>query len=249
MVELLWRMRLSNRHYYIYSKLNFPDTVLQGPFKGMKYLPSSVGSWILAKYLGTYEKELWVAIENICQHHCDVFVDVGSAEGYYAIGMTIRLMPERTHCFDINPRAHRLLGRIAKRNQLSEKIKKHLDCSVVNFEKVLHDATRPVVIMDCEGSEDELLDPQSAPSLLKATILVELHESLRPGITQRIEHRFSKTHRVERLQSVERSLNDLPPNLMLSEEDAVFGMSEGRTTTMEWFVMTPDKVFKAQSWQ
>ncbi len=47
-----------------------------------------------------------------------------------------------------------------------------------------------VVICDIEGAEEELLDPEQAPGLTAADILVEVHEGVRPGLLDRLNRRF-----------------------------------------------------------
>src|SRR5438094_9802013 len=74
-------------------RATFPDlTVLNGPFRGLQY-PSAeaICSAILPKLLGSYEKELHCTIERLCNTDCSVVVDVGCAEGFYAVGFARRL--------------------------------------------------------------------------------------------------------------------------------------------------------------
>lgn len=235
----LWRAGAINRHYFLYSRLNCPDAILQGPFKGMRYLPCSAGSAIVAKYVGTYEKELWNVIETLSVEH-DVLIDVGSAEGYYAVGLTMRLNLQRTHCFDVDPRANRLLARIADLNGVREKMVIHQGCSVKELESALSEGAAPLLVMDCEGYEEDYLNPLAVPSLAKAVIIVEVHEKERPGITQRLEERFKKTHAIRRIAGVSRSFQDLPPDTLLDQSDAEFATDERRQGAMEWFVMIPE---------
>jgi hypothetical protein len=239
LAESLWRTKLIKRHYYVFSRIGSPDSVLQGPFRGMKYIPCSVASAIVPKYLGTYEKELWPAIEEICRSSCDVFVDIGSAEGYYAVGVTLRVKPKQTHCFDINPRAHLLLKDVAQLNGVSETIHTHNSCSSSALESVLINALHPVIIMDCEGAEYDLLDPLVTPSLTKARIIVEIHEIEKPGVTEAILRRFSQSHNIERVKTQERSIHDLPYPMAIGHDNLKFAMSEGRAAAMEWFILRP----------
>jgi hypothetical protein len=238
-IAFLWLCGLINRHYYIYSKLDFPNRVLHGPFKDMKYFPASIGSGIVPKYLGTYEKELWPALEQLCRSRCDTLVDVGSAEGYYAVGLTLRLAPKKTFCFDIDQRAHRLMRKIAVMNRVNDTIQTYLSCPHETLEIVLRDTDAPVVVVDCEGYEDELLNPLRVPSLRKARILVELHEDAKPGVTRRMEQRFRDSHSLERVRAAQRTLDDLPLGTGLDDRDARFAMDEFRPPAMEWMVMTP----------
>ena len=61
--------------------------VLSGPFAGMKYVNQSVGSMWFPKVLGTYELELASIIRGFCLARPPSVVDIGAAEGYYAVGV------------------------------------------------------------------------------------------------------------------------------------------------------------------
>src|ERR1700722_7380135 len=62
------------------------STVMAGPFAGMGYIESSVGSAHIPKLLGIYEGEIAPCIEQICRSRPELVVDLGAAEGYYAVG-------------------------------------------------------------------------------------------------------------------------------------------------------------------
>jgi hypothetical protein len=127
----------------------------------------------------------------------------------------------------------------AELNDVSKKIKAHHGCSVKDLEDLLCQAKNPVVKMDVEGCEDELLDPIPIPSLRKAEIIVEVHEGLRPGMFRRLEERFSTTHLIQRLQPLERSVHDLPPHVTMSLDDLGFAMDEAHSTEVGWYIMHP----------
>lgn len=61
--------------------------ILSGPFKGLMYPRESVGSAWAPKLLGTYESELSPTIERIVSGGYRSVVDIGAAEGYYAVGL------------------------------------------------------------------------------------------------------------------------------------------------------------------
>src|SRR5215831_3414954 len=84
------------------------DTITAGPFKGAR-LPVSWrdrGS----KLLGFYEQELHPFIEAVIEWKPDVVVNVGCAEGYYAIGRRSE-SPARRVSHTIWTRLHRLPAR------------------------------------------------------------------------------------------------------------------------------------------
>src|SRR5262245_23148239 len=66
-------------------------TVASGPFQGMRYLRFSHASAYIPKLLGIYERELAPCIKRAVEQRPRLVVDLGAAEGYYAIGMARRL--------------------------------------------------------------------------------------------------------------------------------------------------------------
>jgi predicted O-methyltransferase YrrM len=213
--------------------------VRQGPFVGMKYLSCAAGSVPLPKILGTYEMELEGAVAAICNLKPDLIVDVGSAEGYYAVGMAMRNPQARVICFDIDRFAIYLLKRLSRMNRVVERVESYTSCTPQTLQDVLAEASRPVVIMDVEGAEDELLRPDLTPSLSAAMLLVEIHDADRPGVSGRIEQRFADTHELQRVVSRDRTLDDLPANVTLQPNEALEVMDEGRHDAQQWFILTP----------
>lgn len=68
-----------------------------GPFQGLQYVPSIVesalavpralGSALIPKLLGCYEAELQGVLAQILATPYQDILDIGSAEGYYAVGL------------------------------------------------------------------------------------------------------------------------------------------------------------------
>src|SRR4051812_16894208 len=88
-----------------FRKLGRPRQVLNGPFAGMNYIFPCVGGSYLAMITGNYEYELHGAIEQLCRQAPDLLVDIGTAEGYYAVGMARCLPRARVVGYDLNRRA------------------------------------------------------------------------------------------------------------------------------------------------
>ena len=63
--------------------------VNQGPFKGMRYINEAHVGFVCHKLTGTYEKEIQPIIKKELEIPYDVVIDVGSAEGYYSVGMAL----------------------------------------------------------------------------------------------------------------------------------------------------------------
>ena len=173
--------RRRQMHRQILDRLERPSEVVQGPFRGMRYISVAYCSEVLPKLLGTYECELDPAIEAICRAGCDRIVDIGAAEGYYAVGMALR-NPEATIIgFEMNPTARFYLRRLSRCNGVEDRIQIEGTCDTESLREALEDARLPAVICDCEGAEDGLLRPDRVESLRRALILVETHDGMETG--------------------------------------------------------------------
>ncbi|HEX4124861.1 MAG TPA: hypothetical protein VHY37_09075, partial [Tepidisphaeraceae bacterium] len=215
------------------------STVSGGPFRGLRYISCAAGSTTMPKLLGTYELELHPAIASLLEIQPDLVVDVGSAEGYYAVGLAVRLPQAKVVCYDIDPFARYLLHRLCRRNGVLGRVKQKHAFDPGDLEEVLAGALQPALIMDVDGPEDQFLAVDRAPSLKRASIIVELHDFLNPGVSERISERFKATHDIAMIESRPRNFSDLPPGLKLSETEALDAMDEARGGPQQWFVMTP----------
>jgi hypothetical protein len=226
-----WRMQRR-----ILAKLSGPKSVAQGPFAGMGYLPMASSRTALPMLLGTYELELNPAVEEICRAGCDRIVDIGAAEGYYAVGMAIRNPAASLTCFEMNPSVRHYLRRLARRNGVRERIQIAGECTTAGLDAALAGAERPAIICDCEGAEDVLLDPRLVPDLRRALILVETHEGMVIGVEDHLHERFAPTHDIEVIRSRPRTRDDLPGGCDLTEDEAAVAMDEHRRRA-EWMFM------------
>jgi hypothetical protein len=220
----------------ILAKLPDPTRIAQGPFEGMGYIPTIICRTAFPMLLGTYECELNPAIEEICGAGCDRIIDIGAAEGYYAVGMALRNRGVPVTCFEMNPSVRFYLRRLVRRNSVRERVKILGECTAAGLEAALAGAKRPAIICDCEGAEDVLLDPEVVPALRRALILVETHEGMVIGVEDHLHERFGPTHEIEVIRSRPRTRDDLPGDCDLTDEEAAAAMDEHRRKA-EWMFM------------
>lgn len=211
-----------------------------GPFTGLKYSVMSHGSAFLPKICGTYERELHAHVEFICQADCDLIVDIGAAEGYYAVGLARRCKAPVV-AFEMNERARAILDHIARRNRVRRRVRILGLCQAADLRVLLVNTVSPVIICDCEGAERDLLDPDEIPTLAKATMLVETHETDAPGVTKLLIDRFQATHDITVTASPDPA--QVPPALQrlgLPPADLARLVDERRGQRNSWLMMTPD---------
>lgn len=173
--------------------LQYQGTVVSaGPLKGLDFLAQSTEGCHIPKLLGCYEQPLLPYIETAIQAGYPIVLNIGCAEGYYAVGMARRMPNARVLAFDLNPKAQQACADLAAKNGVSDRVSvgglfRPEDFSVYTGRRVL-------VLCDIEGAERDLLNPSLAPALAGMDVIVEAHECLLPGITKLLIDRFSASH-------------------------------------------------------
>jgi hypothetical protein len=130
-------------------------------------------------------------------------IDVGCAEGDYAIGLATRLPNAVVYAYDIDSEAKASCNRLAKANQVNARVQTHGYCDHRELEKQIGSGT--LLICDCEGVEWQLLDPAIVPSLIHVDMLVELHPLPIDECKAIFEKRFGVSHEIEFIYAVSRS--------------------------------------------
>jgi SAM-dependent methyltransferase len=214
--------------------------VLTGPFQGMKYLSEAVCSSLTPKLLGSYESELHEALAQIIAADYETVVDIGCAEGFYAVGLALRLQHARVYAFDIDARARELCRELAAINQVSERITIQGECDHKGLQALL--GSPALIVSDCEGCELGLLDPALVPGLKTSDLLVELHDMFDDRITPTLMARFCPTHDITLIDSAERDPSlfpELKDFSLLMQRTAV---AEFRHAQARWAYMRAKRV-------
>jgi hypothetical protein len=211
------------------------DVVQYGPFKGMQIPQYPV--WddgnIGCKLFGTYEHELHPFIEMAIERKPKTIVNVGCAEGYYAIGLA-RLLPDAwVHAFDVNPVSLHQCAEFAAKNGVAERM--DFNKGAIHASALYYIDEPILYVVDCEGYEIDLLDPFKCPSLKRADIIVECHDFM-VNATSTLTARFVATHNISTVMPV-----DLPPYFpIISDWPAFLRLLlaiEKRPCNQRWLVM------------
>lgn len=177
------------------------DHVHDGPFTGMELPAGAVCSERWPKLAGTYEEELRPVLAHCLERHPTTAVNVGAAEGYYAVGLA-RAGVSRVIAVDALARARRRLREVAAVNGVADRIEVRALATRRRLDSWLSGGG--LVVMDCEGAEYGLLDPARCPNLARADVLVEIHEFAVTGLTAELTARFAPTHTVELIHQAPR---------------------------------------------
>lgn len=214
-------------------------TVLNGSFKGMRY-PSliSFGSEIYPKLIGSYEHEIYETIEYFCTQQYSEVIDIGCAEGYYAIGFALRMPTSRIFAYDISCEARELCSGMAALNKVEDRvaIKSYCDAEeLAGFEIT----KKGLIICDTDGYEGKLFNERNIKKLEKFDLLIETHDFIDKNISNNLKQLFSGSHHIKIIKSISdskkaRDYKFLNGNLSFSDRKVLY--AERRPEIQEWIV-------------
>jgi precorrin-6B methylase 2 len=204
------------------------DSVQAGLFAGMRYPVELLtrADCPVGKMRGTYELELWAALEQMIaalrSRSPAALVDLGCADGYYAVGLARSVPDLEVHAFDLAASARAATRALARANGT------HVNLHGAGDPKALARLAPETVglICDIEGAEVDVLTAEVATALRTSHVIVEMHEGLRPGACDTLLERFAQTHHSD---VIEQRHDDDPP----------LGAGEMRVGGLRWGVFTP----------
>lgn len=215
------------------------NTISSGPFAGMKLAARS--SWgdgdIAPKLLGTYEQELHDTFLKFKSRSYGAVVNIGCAEGYYAVALA-RLNPSwRVYAFDIDQTAQQLCRAMAELNGVAERIIIGGTCSTDELASMANEHGCLLCVIDCEGHELELLTAgfidQSGSC---SDFIIECHDFMVPGTTHELETRFQNTHCAKVIRQGWRDPNKFDFLANYTDMERWLAVSEMRRSAMNWLV-------------
>jgi precorrin-6B methylase 2 len=228
-----WRARvLANTH------IRWNGAVITGgPFAGMKYVETAAEGALIPRLLGTYESELHPHLAALTTRGLDCVIDVGCAEGYYAVGLA-RAMPGVTvYAYDTDGNARARCAELAAINGVADRVIIGGEFAPDGFEAFA--GRRALVMVDTEGAEVDILQPALSPALAGMSIIVETHDLYRPGALATMLDRFGPTHDILRVDGGPKVF-DMPAWLAgLPQLDQLLAVWEWRQRPTPWLVMTP----------
>jgi precorrin-6B methylase 2 len=230
-----WRSRVLANTYFMQEGTR----VRSGPFAGMDYVLKATEGALIPRLLGTYECELHPHLLAFAREGLDTVIDVGCAEGYYAVGLA-RLMPEAVvHAFDIDEQARAACAELAARNGVAGRVVIGGAFAPDGFEAFA--GRRVLVMVDAEGGELDVLQPALSPALAQMSLIVETHDVYRRDAMAEIVRRFTSTHEITVVREQPKVFD--PPEWLrdLGHLDQLLAVWEWRIRPTPWLVMRPKR--------
>lgn len=215
--------------------LNGGDRVRRGPFAGMRVPRAAAEGCLGPKLLGSYESELHPVIERIAYRGYGTVVNIGCAEGYYAVGLALRLPTARIVAYDIEDHAQAATRALAEAHGVADRVTVGAEFTTDDFAGLDPDDT--FVFCDIEGAEIDLLDPHKAPNLARLDILVELHNLPEIPTYRRMLEPFEATHSIEIIEPAARDISEFPDLRAFEHLDQLLAFWEHRRGPTPWVHM------------
>ena len=218
--------------------------VAYGPFKGMKL---SEDVWWskndrITQTLGIYEEHILDKLRFFSAQGATSFIDVGAADGYFAVGMAYSKIYSQVFAFEIEPKGQEKIKQSANRNLCSHAVHVFGEANVTSIDKLISKDIKTTVLIDIEGAEYDFLSEEMLSLLSNSYVICELHPWLIKGgedLQKDLLARASKKFNIELFIRESYSPNIYPEFNDLSDEERLVAIGEGRKKNMQWLVLTP----------
>lgn len=233
------RRRVSSEVYDL-----FGGVVGYGPFKGLSLQKNNWwgGADFASMLLGLYEKEVLDFLFSKRFDGFESFVDIGAADGYYAIGMLRAGRMRKAVCFELSEEGRRTIAANAVANGVADQIQVFGAADRRFHEKLSDlDLARTVVLVDAEGAEFEILDAESLSALRRATFIIEIHNWADDfwAKYERLLTAAAPLFDVDFLAPAVKDMTQFPELNDFTDDNRYLICSEGRPNVMRFMVLTP----------
>jgi predicted O-methyltransferase YrrM len=218
--------------------------IAYGPFKGMKL---SDDIWWskndrITQMLGIYEEHILERLKVFSTQGATRFVDIGAADGYFAIGMAYSKIYSKVVAFEIESFGQNKIRENATINHCSNVVSVFGEADYSSLKNLLSADMKTAILVDIEGAEYQLLDEEMLSILSSCYLICELHPlQVDDGyqLQRKLIERAAKKFNVELIKRESYSPNIFPELDDLSDEERLIAVGEGRGTNMQWLVLTP----------
>ena len=224
------------------KKYNY--TVAHGAFKGMKLNKKLWWSKNdrITQTLGIYEEHILKKITHFAKSGTSTLIDVGAADGYFAVGMAYSNICQKVYAFEIEKEGRDRLLENANANKCNNKIKVFGKADVESISKIIKGEDKVIVLIDIEGGEYELFNEDMLTVLRGNYVICELHPWMVDGGDSLQIKLLSKASEQFNVELIKR--DTYRPNMFsefdnLSDEERLIAVGEGREKNMQWMVLTP----------
>jgi hypothetical protein len=228
--------------------LKYDYTVAYGPLKGMSF---NRNVWWgtydgITKMLGVYELHVLERLIELSKKGHSTFIDIGAADGYFAVGMVYSKAFDQTYCFEISRHGQEHIRSNAKTNSCADQVIIKGEAEYDSLKEILDKENNAVVLIDIEGAESDFLSKNVLSLLQQCHVICELHPWLHSNGYDRREKLISDTKDIFNVSVIQRDTynpNQFSDLSDLKDEERLIAFGEERGRNMEWLVLEPKQTF------
>jgi|TARA_B100000795_G_scaffold260913_1_gene237218 hypothetical protein len=218
--------------------------VAYGTFKGMKLSKNTYWSKndIITHILGVYEKHVLKKIIEFSKKGNYPFIDIGAADGYFAIGMAFSETFKKIYAFEIDEEGRRSLNRNIENNLCKDKVVVDIEANFETLKEIVDKNKSAVILIDIEGSEFDLLDDNLLQLLSNCYIVCELHPTLSANGFEKQNMLINNAKAFFDVSIIQResySPNKFSELNEFTDEERLIAFGEGRENNMNWLILEP----------
>ena len=218
--------------------------VAYGTFKGMKLSKNTYWSKndIITHILGVYEKHVLKKIIEFSKKGNYPFIDIGAADGYFAIGMAFSETFKKIYAFEIDEEGRRSLNRNIENNLCKDKVVVDIEANFETLKEIVDKNKSAVILIDIEGSEFDLLDDNLLQLLSNCYIVCELHPTLSTNGFEKQNMLINNAKAFFDVSIIQResySPNKFSELNEFTDEERLIAFGEGRENNMNWLILEP----------
>lgn len=219
--------------------------VYSGIYQGMKC--HSNKSWdkddLSALLLGSYELHVQQKLKDWCAGNA-IFIDIGAADGFHAIGLVNSGAAKRSICFEISKAGQKIIAQNALINGIMDSVEIHGEASEQSLGELLKGQIKSediVILIDIEGGEYGLLNERMLSLIKKYRIVLELHEFYADQRRQSEEliNQLKNHFKIEVINRQSVNPHDYPILDDMTDNEKLLAFSESRPSKMRWLALTP----------
>lgn len=224
--------------------IKFTDSkVYSGLYKEMYLDPYK--SWdrddSASMYLGVYEKHIQEKLFELGSKN-KVFIDIGAADGFHAIGLIKSGAIKKSICFEISKKGQQIIKRNAALNNLEKFVEIFGEANFKSLESVMKKINNnALILIDIEGGEYELINDELINLLRESSIVIELHDfySDYREKSKKMLDKLSRFFNIEYIEPTSINPNLYPILNNFPDDEKYLAFSESRPHKMRWILLTP----------
>jgi hypothetical protein len=197
------------------------------------------------KLLGFYEQEVCELLARLSRER-DTLIDLGGADGYFAVGCLHANLYNECHCYEIVAESRANLAAVAEANSVRDRLQIY-EAATSQFPAELTargvDLSRSVVLIDIEGHEFTVLTEACLSDLSQSHVIVETHPFLAGGGQANYDELVARAGKIFNVHAFQTGARDPSTRPILREHwtdtERWILCSESRATLMTWLYLEP----------